>query len=45
MVPLCQPAAVKGGGQVSGPPITSTIGAQVGLGGPNGQYAKKVLIK
>lgn len=44
MVPLCQPAAVKGGGQVSGPPITSTIGAQVGLGGPNGQYAKKVLI-
>lgn len=45
MVPLCQPAAVKGGGQVSGPPITSTIGSQVGLGGPNGQYAKKVLIK
>lgn len=45
MVPLCQPAAIKGGGQVSGPPITSTIGAQVGLGGPNGQYAKKVLIK
>lgn len=45
MVPLCQPAAVKGGGQVSGPPITSTIGSQVGLGGPNGQFAKKVLIK
>jgi hypothetical protein len=44
MVPLCQPAAVKGGGQVSGPPITSTIGAQVGLGGPNGQFAKKVLM-
>lgn len=45
MVPLCQPAAVKGGGQVSGPPITSTIGSQVGLGGPNGQYPKKVLMK
>ena len=45
MVPLCQPAATKGGGQVNGPPITSTIGAQVGLGGPNGQYPKKVLMK
>jgi len=45
MVPLCQPAGVNGGGQASGPPIVSTIGSQVGLGGPNGKFATKVMMK
>ena len=45
MVPLCQPAAAKAGGTVTGPPIVSTIGATVGAGGPNGQFSSKVLMK
>ncbi len=45
MVPLCQPAGVNGGGQASGPPIISTFGSQVGLGGPNGKFATKVMMK
>ncbi len=45
MIPLCQPAGVKGGGQGSGAPIVSTIGSQVGIGGPNGQFPKKVFMK
>ncbi len=45
MVPLCQPAGVIAAGQASGPPITTTFGSQVGIGGPNGQYPKKVAFK
>ena len=45
MVPLCQPAGVIAGGQASGPPITTTFGSQVGIGGPNGQYPTKVAFK
>lgn len=42
---LTQPAAAPAGGNVAAPPITSTIGSQHGLGGPNGEYAKKVLME
>lgn len=42
---LTNPAAAPAGGTVVAPPITSTIGSQHGLGGPNGEYAKKVLVE
>ncbi len=42
---LTQPAAAPAGGIVTAPPITSTIGSQHGLGGPNGEYSKKVLVE
>jgi hypothetical protein len=45
MSPLCQPQAINSGGTVTAPPITSTLGSQVGLSGPNGQFPKKVLMK
>lgn len=45
MSPLCQPLAVNGGGTVTGPPIISTFGSNVGIGGINGAFSKKVLIK
>lgn len=45
MIPLCQPAGVIVSGQASGAPLVSTLGSQVGIGGPNGQYPKKVAFK
>jgi hypothetical protein len=45
MIPLCQPAGVINNGQASGAPLVSTLGSQVGIGGPNGQYPKKVAFK
>jgi hypothetical protein len=45
MSPLCQPAAVNGGGTVTAPPIVSTLGSQVGIGSANGQFPTKILMK
>jgi hypothetical protein len=45
MSPLCQPVATNSNGQVSGPPIISTIGSAVGGGAMNGAFATKVLVK
>lgn len=42
---LCQPLATATGGQVTAPPIVSTIGATVGAAGANGQFSKKVVCK
>lgn len=42
---LTQPAAVAAGGSVTAPPITSTLGSQHGLGGPNGEFSSKVLVE
>lgn len=39
------PAAVPSDGQVTAPPTISTLGSQTGLGGLNGSYSKKCLIK
>lgn len=39
------PLAAPAGGQVIAPPMVSTLGSQTGLGGPNGSYSKKCLIK
>lgn len=42
---LCSPLAAPSGGTVTAPPIVSTMGAQVGIGGANGRFSTKVLIK
>lgn len=43
---LTQPVgAVDAGGTITAPPMTSTIGSQHGIGGPNGEYAKKVVME
>lgn len=42
---LTTPLAVPAGGQVTAPPLVSTLGSQVGLGAANGAWSKKVLIK
>ena len=46
MAVMCQPtAATNAGGTVTASPIVDTLGGQIGGGGPNGQFSKKVLIK
>lgn len=45
MAILCQPLATPGGGQVTAPPIVSTIGSTVGTAGANGKFATKVVAK
>lgn len=45
MAILCQPLAAAAGGNVTAPPIVSTIGSTVGSAGPNGAFAKKVVAK
>lgn len=43
---LTQPVGtVDAGGKIVAPPITSTIGSQHGIGGPNGEFASKVLME
>ncbi len=42
---LTSPGASSVGGNVVASPITDTLGASMGAGGPNGEFARKVLLK